>query len=366
MALNIEKGIKAPPPKVVIYGVEGIGKTTLASRFPNPLFLDTEEGSGRLDVARVRVPDYPSLRLAVQELSRDMQGFRTLVLDSADWIESSIIAGICADKGIDSLDTLAWGKGYLALKDAWERLLDSLTLLQRRHGCGVVFTAHAVPRKVRNPGEGEPYDHMEMPLEKKTAPLLRQWADFLLYLKYDVTTVTDSKTGRVTPGGGQRVVCTAHTLWYDAKSRAPLPPKVRLDEAGWKSILAAIYGGQPKPEPPKPEPEAKPEPKPEPQPQPEPEAKPEPQPQPEPEPEPQPEPERKPLSEVSPEHNRLMDAMIAQGITDAEMQQVALAKKMYPANTPLANWSVESVSRVLAHFDQIASWVRARRVPRTA
>ena len=55
--LNIQKGISAAPPKVVIYGPEGIGKSTLASKFPAPLFIDVEEGTGRMDVARLTLPD---------------------------------------------------------------------------------------------------------------------------------------------------------------------------------------------------------------------------------------------------------------------------------------------------------------------
>ena len=259
--LKIQKGIVPPPPKVVIYGVEGIGKTTLASRFPNPLFLDAEEGSGRLDVARVKLAAWADLKLAVRELYGDIQGFRTIVVDSADWVENALIEALCADKGVDSLSSLAWGKGYVLLLDAWSHLLDDLARLQRKYGCAVVFTAHAEPRRDKQPGEGEGYDHWALDLEKKTAPLLKQWSDFLLFYKYNVSTVTDSN-GKVTPTGGQRVVCTTHTLYYDAKARAALPPVVKMDAAGWELLRKAIYEGAP--EPPKPEPEAKPEPKAEP------------------------------------------------------------------------------------------------------
>lgn len=364
MALKIEKGILPPPPKVVIYGVEGIGKTTLASRFPAPLFLDAEEGSGRLDVARVKLAAWADLKLAVRELYGDIQGFRTIVIDSADWVENALIEALCADKGVDSLSSLAWGKGYVLLLDAWSHLLDDLARLQRKYGCAVVFTAHAEPRRDKQPGEGEGYDHWALALEKKTAPLLKQWSDFLLFYKYNVSTVTDSN-GKVTPTGGQRVVCTTHTLYYDAKARAALPPVVKMDAAGWELLRKAIYEGAP--EPPKPEAEAKPEPKAEAKPKPEPKAEAKPEPKAEPsrgagvEPPTVCAPKAKPMSEISPAHNRLLDAMVAQGISTAEMQAVASAKGAYPAGTPLENWSVTFVERVLANFEQIVNWTRAKR-----
>lgn len=225
--LKISRGPQYSPARVAVYGTEGIGKTTLASQFPNPLILDTEDGSKRLDVARVAVNEWKTLTLAVAELAVQPQGFKTVVIDSADWAERLCGEQLCKDHNKKSLEDWAYGKGYVLLAEqfsnflvACDKLIDS--------GLHVVWVAHAQVKRCSPPDLSEGYDRYELKLAKQTAPLLREWADCLLFCNYK-TKLADGKDGKVKAiGGRERVMFSQRTAAFDAKNRYGLEPELTL------------------------------------------------------------------------------------------------------------------------------------------
>lgn len=239
--LRIEKGKQWKPPKVVIYGPEGIGKTTLASKFPKPLFIDFEGGSSRMDVDRIPRPgSLAELKAILDELQRDHADYKTLVLDTADWLEQLVINHVCADRKVKALGEVAYGQGYNLVADVFAQLLDRLAQFQAATGMGVLFCAHAVQRKVDNPEQMSTYDHWELKLSKKACPLLKEWCDFLLFYKYETDLVKDGEKTRAV--SQERVICSGHTAWYDAKSRdASLKPTIKANAAGIEHLLACIW-----------------------------------------------------------------------------------------------------------------------------
>ena len=241
MALKIEKGKQVKPPKVVIYGPEGIGKTTLASKFPKPIFIDFEGGSSRLDVDRIPRPSsLGELKAIIDELQRDAGGYRTLVLDTADWLELLVVDHVCAERKVKALGEVAYGQGYNLVADCFAQLLDRLAQLQAVTGLAVVFCAHAIQRKVDNPEQMSTYDHWELKLSKKASPLLKEWADFLLFYKYETDLVKDGD--KVKAVSQHRVICSGHAAWYDAKSReTSLKPIIKANDAGIEHLLACIW-----------------------------------------------------------------------------------------------------------------------------
>ena len=251
--MNITKGRIKTPAKVVIYGPEGIGKSTLASRFPAPLFLDVEGGTHRLDVSRVSgIDTLAAFQMAIAELKRDTQGYRTLVVDTADWLEGLIAAKVCADKGKQSLEDFPYKAGYNIVVEEWRRLMDTINDMQRANGMDVVVCAHSTTRKVQLPGEVTEFDHYELKMLRKSGPILKEWSDFLLFLNYDIIVQTD-KNGKSYATGGKRCVYTTHTATYDAKSREKLAAKILLDQGGAEAVIAAITQGtmevRPEPQP---------------------------------------------------------------------------------------------------------------------
>lgn len=229
--MNISRGRIPGAKKVVIYGVEGIGKSTLAAQFPGVLFIDTEGSTKELDVARFDPPTSWAMLLAeVQYVIDHPQICQTLVIDTADWAEQIMISHICSKHDWKGLEDPGYGKGYQYAAEEWgSQLLNRLTDVVRR-GVNVVFTAHALLRKVDLPEESNSYDHWEMKTSKKVAPMLREWADMVLFLHYDIQVYkSGEKDKKGKAQGGRRVMETTHTPYWDAKNRYGLPDKLPLD-----------------------------------------------------------------------------------------------------------------------------------------
>ena len=86
--LKITKGKTARALKVVVYGSEGIGKTTFSADAPDPLFIDTEGSTAHMDVRRIEKPEsWDDLVATVKEVAQTPDICKTLVLDTADWAE---------------------------------------------------------------------------------------------------------------------------------------------------------------------------------------------------------------------------------------------------------------------------------------
>ena len=233
MAFAITKGREDKPYKVVVYGVEGIGKTTLASHFPDPLFIDTEGSTTRMDVRRYPKPDsYSIVKQMVQEVIKT-KPCQTLVIDSVDWLESAMIKEICDAAKKTSLTDFGYGNGFIKLEEEFGRFLDLLTEVTE-NGMNVVLTAHAKIVKFEQPNEQGAYDRWEMKLGNKTtaktAPKLKEWADMVLFCNYETFAVAkDEKATKFRGTGGKRVMYTTHHPSWDAKNRDNLPEKLDLD-----------------------------------------------------------------------------------------------------------------------------------------
>lgn len=246
--MEITRGIQAAPVKAVFYGTEGIGKTTLASKAPNPLFIDFEGGTTRINVARLSVQTFSELEAVMGNLNKDTQGFQTLVFDTADWLEKVMMRHICDEHTKKGIEDFGYGKGFTFLAEKWSSFLDRLTRFQARTGVHIIFLAHATMRKIELPEETGAFDKWELKLSKQTSPILKEWADLLLFLNYK-TIVVDKKAQ-----GGQRIIYTEHSAVWDAKNRFGLKPELKLD---YSEIASVFTAPAPKNEP---KPEVKPEP----------------------------------------------------------------------------------------------------------
>lgn len=264
---KITGGVMPAPLKVVLYGVEGIGKSSFAARFPQPVFIDTEGGTGRLDVRRLPAPD--SWQMLLDEAAAAADGqvpCRTLVLDTADWAEKLCMAGVCARFKVKGIEDIGYGKGYTYVKEDFARLLDALdkVVASGRH---VVVVAHAAVAKFEQPDAVGSYDRWVMKTSKQVAPLLREWCDMLLFANYK-TVVEKSGTGpsaKNKASGARRVLYTTHNACWDAKNRFGLPDEVPFDYESIRAIVdgSTLPAGAARPAPaPKPAPKAAPKPAP--------------------------------------------------------------------------------------------------------
>ena len=232
--MEIIQGTIQSAQKIIIYGVEGIGKTTFASHSPRPLFIDTEGSTKRLDVARTPKPTSWSMLISlVQSFKTDPMGYKTLVIDTADWAEQLCSEHICSKKeSISGIEDFGYGKGYVYLAEEFGRLLNLLSDIIDK-GINVVITAHASMRKFEQPDEIGAYDRWELKLQKKTAPLLKEWADMVLFANYKTYIVNvdnqGAQKGKNKAQGGKRVMYTTHHPCWDAKNRVGLPEELDFD-----------------------------------------------------------------------------------------------------------------------------------------
>lgn len=233
--------------KVVCYGPEGIGKSTFASRFPEPLFIDTEGSTKDMDVARTPDPTSWTMLMEQVDYVRANPGLcRTLVVDTIDWAEQMCVEHICAKYQKDGLESFGYGSGYIYTKEEFGRFLNKLSEVINA-GINVVLTAHAQMRKFEQPDEMGAYDRWELKLGKKTtsqtSPLVKEWSDLLLFANYKTYSVAvDDKGKKRKAQGGSRVMYTAHHPCWDAKNRYGLPEEMPFDYAG---IAGVIEGGTP-------------------------------------------------------------------------------------------------------------------------
>ena len=256
--MNITRGKKPGAKKIIVYGPEGIGKSTFASKFPDPVFIDTEDSTKDMDVARFDKPSsWEMLKSQVRYVIDHPETCRTLVLDTADWAEQIETRALLDKFQKNGLEDFGYGKGYTYSAEWFGELLNLLSEVTER-GINVVITAHAWLRKIELPEEMGAYDHWEMKTSKKVAPMIREWADMVLFANYKVNVVNVDNQG-ATKGknkaqGGRRVMYTTHTPFWDAKNRYGLPEELPLDYEQIRHIIEdpAADLPQPVPEPPKP------------------------------------------------------------------------------------------------------------------
>ena len=225
--IPITKGKVESAKKVVIYGPEGIGKSTLASQFPDPVFIDTEGSTKELDISRYPTPEYWKMILDFIEDANEERQFKTVVIDTADWAEQFCIKSVCEMHSVKGIEDIGYGKGYVYVSEEFTKLLRECDKLVEA-GINVVFTAHAQMRKFEQPDELGAYDRWEMKLSKKVAPLLKEWADMVLFCNYKTTVITDSKTQSKKASGGKRVMYASHHPCWDAKNRFGLPEQMEM------------------------------------------------------------------------------------------------------------------------------------------
>lgn len=248
--MNITRGIINKPVKTLIYGPEGIGKTTFAAQFPNVVFIDTEHSTDHMDVARFPVPQtWTELLRYVDEAIASPDELKTLAIDTIDWAERLCMQHILEDNHWDSIESPGFGKGYTVLMEQFSKLLDKLSMLPDR-GVNVVLTAHTTMRTVTLPEESGNYDKWELKLQKKTAPLVKEWADLMLFANYKTMVIMDEKSGKNKARGGQRVMYTTHTTTFDAKNRFGLPDEMKFSFDGIRHLIPSTPNN--KPEAPKP------------------------------------------------------------------------------------------------------------------
>ncbi len=244
MKIQINRGRVNRPQKVVIYAPEGLGKSTIASQLPSPLFIDLEQGTHHLDVARVEPTNLTQVEdLLVALANRKVEGgFKTLVIDTIDWLEELVVKQVCDDGKKNSIEDFGYGKGYIHLAEKMSTLLAKLDSVAAA-GMDVVLLAHSQVKKFEAPDDAKAYDRYELKLLKTVGPLIKEWCDALLFANWK-TNVKQPDEGRAKGlGGKERKLYATHTAAWDAKNRHGLKDEEPFTPETLRRILGA--GGAP-------------------------------------------------------------------------------------------------------------------------
>jgi hypothetical protein len=242
--MKILTGKQARPRRVILYGVEGVGKSTWAAGAPSPIFVDIEGGIADIDVAKTHVlKSWGEVVAAVNYLATEQHEFRTVVIDSVDWLEKLIWQQVCANHNTTSVEKVGggFGKGH---KFAAELVIELTNLLDglRRKGLSVVLIGHCKTERVENP-ELPTYTQYTPDLHKDAASHLREWADEVLFATTRIFTRQEdlgfSKSRQVALGGNERYIQTSHSAGVCAKNRLGLPSELPLDWAAYQQYWPA-------------------------------------------------------------------------------------------------------------------------------
>lgn len=240
MRYKLTCGVVERPLRVVVYGPEGIGKSTLGASAPGAVIIDTEGGTDQLPVARLPKPtSWLVLLDEVRAVAEDPSFCSTLVVDTLDAAEQLCVEHVCshAQPKKASIEGWGYGKGYVILKEEFAKLLRGLDRVVEA-GVNVICVSHSQLRKFERPDELGSYDRFEMKLTKHVAPLVKEWCDVLLFADYLTYVTTDESGGHAKASGGKRVLRTSHSPSWDAKNRMGLPEVTDLDIAPLLPYLA--------------------------------------------------------------------------------------------------------------------------------
>jgi len=241
---DVTTGRRARPQKVMIYGVEGIGKSTLASQFPNPIFLDVEDRTAHLDIHRLIPKNWNQMQAAIQSLYDEEHGYQTVVVDTADWAEMLAAQDVCERFNKSGIEDFGYGKGFQYVRESMQGMLWALHNLQYKHGMHVVVAAHARIRKFDDPQQAVSYDRFTLKCSDGVSAMLREWVDAVLFANYNTMVETGQDKVVRAKAGNRRMLYTSHTAAYDAKNSYGLPDEIPMDYEQLRPYIEASYAGK--------------------------------------------------------------------------------------------------------------------------
>jgi hypothetical protein len=242
---NISKGKKAKPPKLVLYGVPGIGKSSFAAKAPGTIFIDTEGGLDHLDVAKFPVAKtFIEVCDALEILGNETTEFKTVVVDTIDWLEKLIQSQVCKQERVNDISEIGYGKGPKLCLPLWNYFLQKLDEIIQSKRMSVILIAHSLIKTFNAP-DTQAYDRYQLDLDPKAGATIMEWADAVLFVNYRIFTQEEKgKFGATTTkavGQGERIMYTERRPAFEAKNRYSLPASMAFDYDQLQSEISKIY-----------------------------------------------------------------------------------------------------------------------------
>jgi hypothetical protein len=233
---NIRNKAKVKPPRMILYGGSGIGQSTFGASLNKPIFLLVEDGLGRIEVDHFELAkDWKTFMDNLKSLLTEEHDYKSVVIDSLDWLEPLIWQEACDVNGWRSLEQPGYGKGYVEALKYWREYIDVLNELRDEKAMTILQIAHNQIKKFESP-EIEPYDRHELKLHRKAADLLLEHSDCCFFANFKLGTVkVQGKGGNMTTKAvaGDRVIYTVERPAFLAKNRYGLDSELPFD---WQAI----------------------------------------------------------------------------------------------------------------------------------
>jgi hypothetical protein len=228
------------PIMALLYGQPGIGKSTWAADAPKPIFISTERGLDQLNCAKLPQPaNFKALYDQVYALKNEEHDYETVVLDTIDGVELLIFQRVMEEGKVTSLEMYGggYGKGWQRCKEIWIGLLNMLTEMSER--MNVILISHSMIKTIADPSLSAPYDVHQIRLQEKSAAIVYQAVDTVLFAQLDTTIQKDSPKARKGRGivSGDRLLWTEPGTGYIAKNRFSLPSPL---EFSWSALQTGI------------------------------------------------------------------------------------------------------------------------------
>ncbi len=238
---SLKKSTALAPPRILIHGVAGVGKSTFAAGAYKPAFICTEDGLGTLEVNHFPLAkSYAEVVEALEALRHEDHDIGSVVIDSVDWLEPLIWAETCRINKWENIEQPGYGKGYAASTDVWRDYIHHLNALRDERNLAIIQIAHTDIKRFDSP-EHEPYDRYVIKLQTRAAALLQEHSDVVLFANYRISVVKsevgfNKKIARAL-GSGERVMHTAERPAFLAKNRYGLPDTLPLS---WQAFIDAM------------------------------------------------------------------------------------------------------------------------------
>lgn len=235
------------PPIVLLYGVDGIGKTSLAAEFPNPIYLPTEgeRAPSDVDMPTADISSLNDVFVLFEQLLMEEHEFKSVIIDSLDGLEPLVWQATCGRLGINSIEEAGFGKGYVEADTEWNEFLSACAALARA-GIYVVQLAHPEIVRFDSPTT-DPYSRYQPKLHKRANALVREKADVVAFLNYRIS-LKEKEVARQTKvthaeGGKERQVHLNEGAGFNAKNRYSMPDTISYRKGQGFAELAKYWPG---------------------------------------------------------------------------------------------------------------------------
>ncbi len=238
---SLSKGIVKKPLFMILYGPQGVGKTTFASKADGVVFIETESGSNNLDVTRgKKMATFKEIRDAINDLRKDRHNFKTLVIDSLTNAEALLHQAICELDKVKTIDLAqgGYGKGYTLANTWWGEMIKDLIALRDEREMNIICIGHSIIKAFNCPMLLQPYDRYIMQMNEKAAALWMREVDFVGFTNYEIfLKIGQTEKKNKAMGDADRILYTQRQPGFEAKNRLGLPSEMPLDFDVFKKAI---------------------------------------------------------------------------------------------------------------------------------